>query len=414
MRKCPDCGWMFYDTTASDRQDHVPGMVPVHDRGIPPRPCPGSGKQSVPSSQAVGVTPLPPSTGGFVPDLKCQDCSFNFRRQDAFPESGSDRLFPPGHRGADGSPCPGWHKQAVEFATGRPAVKPNPDISAKCPTCGYVFDPIKGRPGESYGHPVGTVAVPLHTRKGRNIVCNGSLSRAIGANDPMPPPESQPIGGPVRRDREIVNEMGSVAGIMPILGAVASGDETLMLTRIVTHTPEPWDYLPAGDSDGETVGIDHFVMGDGGRVELACPRSEGDALLMAGGLPAFKILRELAVWFVNGHSPTPSSMFDESQTWEQVLGSYMKRFNGPVEPAASEWQPVCRLLALGLVSAMYFFGQRPLTADEAADRVLNTSADDSEGVLQVAEGLIAQMLLNPAKVRERLAEAERSRDDATE
>lgn len=59
------------------------------------------------------------------------------------------------------------------------------------------------------------------------------------------------------------------------------------------HTPGPWQYEPSGDCDGEKWGIDHFVMGDGGKVELGCPPTEADALLMAAApdmLAALKIL----------------------------------------------------------------------------------------------------------------------------
>jgi len=45
------------------------------------------------------------------------------------------------------------------------------------------------------------------------------------------------------------------------------------------HTPGPWKYAPQGDSDGFTVGTDHFVVA--GDVELACPPNEADARLIA-------------------------------------------------------------------------------------------------------------------------------------
>lgn len=48
---------------------------------------------------------------------------------------------------------------------------------------------------------------------------------------------------------------------------------------MASHTPGPWTYEPAGDSDGEMIGIDHFVMA--GDVEMACPRTEADARLIA-------------------------------------------------------------------------------------------------------------------------------------
>lgn len=49
-------------------------------------------------------------------------------------------------------------------------------------------------------------------------------------------------------------------------------------------TPGPWLYLPQSDTDGETVGTDHFVMGDGGAVQLAVAPTEADGRKLAAAL----------------------------------------------------------------------------------------------------------------------------------
>ena len=44
--------------------------------------------------------------------------------------------------------------------------------------------------------------------------------------------------------------------------------------------PGPYRYAPCGDSDGETVGTDHFVL-DATGSEIACPGDEATARLLA-------------------------------------------------------------------------------------------------------------------------------------
>lgn len=41
-----------------------------------------------------------------------------------------------------------------------------------------------------------------------------------------------------------------------------------------------WKYEPCGDSDGEVIGIDHFVIDENGD-EIACPRNEKTARLIS-------------------------------------------------------------------------------------------------------------------------------------
>jgi len=53
-----------------------------------------------------------------------------------------------------------------------------------------------------------------------------------------------------------------------------------MKTQPLDFTLPQWRYEPAGDSDGEKAGIDHFVVDEHGQ-EIACPRNAAIAKLIA-------------------------------------------------------------------------------------------------------------------------------------
>lgn len=55
------------------------------------------------------------------------------------------------------------------------------------------------------------------------------------------------------------------------------------------RNPLPWRYEPSGDSDGELVGTDHFVLDADGN-EIACPPCEETAVLMVKGANAYASL----------------------------------------------------------------------------------------------------------------------------
>ncbi len=57
--------------------------------------------------------------------------------------------------------------------------------------------------------------------------------------------------------------------------------------------PAPWRYEPQWDSDGETAGVDHFVL-DASGDEIACPPHEGTARLMAAAPALLEALKRLA------------------------------------------------------------------------------------------------------------------------
>ncbi len=56
---------------------------------------------------------------------------------------------------------------------------------------------------------------------------------------------------------------------------------------------ERWTYEPCGDSDGEMIGTDHFVIDEKGD-EIACPRNEKQARLIAAAPDLLASLENLA------------------------------------------------------------------------------------------------------------------------
>jgi hypothetical protein len=70
---------------------------------------------------------------------------------------------------------------------------------------------------------------------------------------------------------------------------------------------EKWTYAPEGDSDGETVGIDHFVI-DGKGEEVCCPRSEERARLIAAAPDLLEAIMDLLCYASPGglHGSEPA------------------------------------------------------------------------------------------------------------
>lgn len=148
-------------------------------------------------------------------------------------------------------------------------------------------------------------------------------------------------------------------------------------------------------------------MGDGGRVELACPPTEGDARLMAAAPRMYAAVQALRACllsrcttggdrghglYVNAAESAALKLADD--VFAQIVGTLI--------PRRSEFEPVARLLAYGLVSAFAYVEQKPQTVEAAAERILNTPAHDAEGLYDVACGLVDEMLRKPGKVQDRL------------
>lgn len=270
-------------------------------------------------------------------------------------------------------------------------------IPRKCFKCGWMFDAAAVSHEDAKN-----CTVPPHNREagGGSAPCPGVGTPWAFSTDPLPEPPPVPP-----RDRQVVTAAD--------VGPVPSG--LLDTTRprftegppTIAHTPGPWSYEPAGDSDGETVGVDHFVMGDGGRVELACPPTEGDALLMAAAPKMYAAVQALRACLlsrcvmgggrgygmgVNANESAALKLADD--VFAQIVGTLI--------PRSSEFEPVARLLAYGLTSAFSYFEQRAQTDETLAERILNTPAHDVEGLYDVARGLVDKMLKNPEKVQARL------------
>lgn len=89
------------------------------------------------------------------------------------------------------------------------------------------------------------------------------------------------------------------------------------------HTPGPWEYRPEGDSDGEVVGIDHFVIA--GDVELACPPREEDARLMAAAPDLLLACKEMLT--ILKHLERCEASADDG------LGEYLRRLRNALSHA---------------------------------------------------------------------------------
>lgn len=65
--------------------------------------------------------------------------------------------------------------------------------------------------------------------------------------------------------------------------------------------PSPWRYAPESDSDGFTIGTDHFVL-DAEGDELAVAPNENTARLVAAAPDLLRVCREfLELWPLSGY-----------------------------------------------------------------------------------------------------------------
>ena len=94
------------------------------------------------------------------------------------------------------------------------------------------------------------------------------------------------------------------------------------------HTPGPWKYAPQGDSDGFTVGTDHFVVA--GDVELACPPNEADARLIAA---APELLLELEL-LAEGLDEAAAQL--HGNEWGETCAAWARQARGVIRKAKGD------------------------------------------------------------------------------
>lgn len=81
---------------------------------------------------------------------------------------------------------------------------------------------------------------------------------------------------------------------------------------------EKWTYAPEGDSDGELVGTDHFVIDEKGD-EIACPGTEKQARLIAAAPDLLAAAREAVMFWYESKGVTQDEFRSKAAKVEDAL-----------------------------------------------------------------------------------------------